>query len=197
MMRGAEVDRAATSCLSITPATRCRGKHSADAPPGLLCALNSPQLDPARAEFYGHGHHCPVAKYYERPESRGAEFACDSPLERAVWSELVSVKIPCLQGNKQGIFHRFALSGAGERQKRRNISGLRPNSLRIPTGNFLRSNTELNRAIREFQSPSGNSRFRVDSGRFRARKNAISRSDLPGIAPVRLPTGPTIRALSR
>jgi hypothetical protein len=27
------------------------------------------------------------------------------------------LKIPCLQGNKQGIFHRFALSGAGERQK--------------------------------------------------------------------------------
>jgi hypothetical protein len=63
------------------------------------------------------------------------------------------LKIPCLQGNKQGIFTDSPLVALVNAKGHSNISSLPTNSLCIRTGNFLRSNRELNRAIREISVP--------------------------------------------
>ena len=80
----------------------------------------------------------------------------DSPLEGRVTSELVS-EIPEFPASweKTGNFDRL---GLGEPLKDAKYGSrfneLCGNSLRIGTGNFLRRNRELNRAIREFSTLS-------------------------------------------
>jgi hypothetical protein len=106
-------------------------------------------------------------------------------------------KFPAYREINREFFTDSRLVALENAKRHSNISSLRANSLRVRTGNFLRSNRELNRAIREISVPHQGTPDFEDSGRFRARKNAISRSDLPGIGPVRLPTGPAIRPLSR
>jgi hypothetical protein len=104
----------------------------------------------------------------------------------AVWSELVSVKkFPAYREINRQFFTDSRLVALESAKRHSNISSLRPNSLRIRTGNCLRSNRELNRAIREISVPVRELPISSGFGRFRARKNAISRSDLPGVAPVR------------
>jgi len=88
-----------------------------------------------------HGHR------WDLPRS---EFAPDSPLEEAVLSELVSEpKFPASWEYTRNFVRGSPPRPASGLNSGNNINALEGNSLRIRTGNLIRSNRELNRPIRE------------------------------------------------
>src|SRR5215471_14720795 len=93
-----------------------------------------------------------VVRSLARPTTRWrTDGLHDSPLEGRVTSELVS-EIPKFPASweKTGNYDRLGLASPLRDAKYGSRSNeLRRNSLRIGTGNFLRRNRELNRAIRE------------------------------------------------